>query len=44
VQATIQADQVRVASPSRDELQEAIALLKSQDFGIELSFGNFRSQ
>jgi len=44
VQATIQADQVRVASPSRDELQQAITLLKAEDFGIELSFGNYRSQ
>jgi cyclic-di-GMP-binding protein len=42
VQATIQADQVRVASPSRDELQNAIRLLRTGDFGIELQFGNFR--
>ncbi len=44
VQAAIQGDQVRVSSPSRDELQEVIELHKQQDFGIELSFGNFRSQ
>ena len=44
VQAAIQADQVRVSSPFRDELQEAIALLRGQDFGIELTFGNYRSQ
>jgi cyclic-di-GMP-binding protein len=44
VQAAIQADQVRVSSPSRDELQEVIRLLKEEDFGIELQFGNFRSQ
>jgi len=43
VQATIQGDQVRIASPSRDELQSFIALLKQQDYGIELKFGNFRS-
>lgn len=42
VQASIQADQVRVTSPSRDDLQEAIALLKKGDFGVELKFGNFR--
>jgi uncharacterized protein YajQ (UPF0234 family) len=43
VQTSIQGDQVRVQSPSRDELQQAIALLKSKDFGIALQFGNYRS-
>jgi uncharacterized protein YajQ (UPF0234 family) len=43
VQASIQGDEVRVTSPSRDELQAIIAFLKGQDFGIELKFGNFRS-
>lgn len=43
VQAQIQEDQVRVQSPSIDELQAVIAHLKQQDFGIELQFGNFRS-
>jgi cyclic-di-GMP-binding protein len=42
VQASIQGDQVRVASPSKDELQGAIALLRGKDFGVELTFGNFR--
>ncbi len=42
VQAAIQGDQVRVSSPSRDGLQEAIALLRSRDFGVELTFGNYR--
>jgi uncharacterized protein YajQ (UPF0234 family) len=42
VQAAIQGDQVRVSSPSRDDLQDAIALLRSQDFGVELKFGNYR--
>ncbi|HXC26034.1 MAG TPA: YajQ family cyclic di-GMP-binding protein [Gemmatimonadaceae bacterium] len=42
VQASIQADQVRVTSPSRDTLQEAIQLLRSKDFGVELKFGNYR--
>jgi uncharacterized protein YajQ (UPF0234 family) len=42
VQAAIQADQVRVSSPSRDELQEVIRLLREQDFGVALQFGNYR--
>ena len=44
VQAAIQGDTVRISGPSRDDLQEAIALLKGHDFGIELKFENFRSQ
>ena len=44
IQAAIQAEQVRVSSPSRDELQGVIALLKQEDFGMELQFGNFRTQ
>jgi hypothetical protein len=42
VQAAIQADQVRISSPSKDELQEAMRLLREQDFGIALQFGNYR--
>ena len=42
VQASIQGDQVRVTSPSKDELQTAMALLRQQDFGVELKFGNYR--
>lgn len=42
VQAAIQADQVRVSSNSKDELQEAIRLLREHDFGIALQFGNYR--
>ena len=42
VQASIQADQVRVSSSSRDDLQAVIALLRAHDFGIELQFGNYR--
>jgi len=42
VQAAIQGDQVRVTSPSKDELQQAIALLRQKDFGVELKFGNYR--
>jgi cyclic-di-GMP-binding protein len=44
VQAAIQGDQVRLSSPSRDELQAAMALLRQRDFGCELQFGNYRSQ
>jgi uncharacterized protein YajQ (UPF0234 family) len=43
VQAAIQGDTVRISSPSKDDLQEAIALLKSLDVGVELKFGNFRT-
>lgn len=42
VQAAIQADQVRVSSPSKDELQEAMRALRDHDFGIALQFGNYR--
>ena len=41
-QASIQGDEIRVTSPSRDELQAVIAALRAQDFGIELTFGNYR--
>ena len=43
VQAAIQGDTVRVSSPDKDALQGVIALLKAQDYGVELKFGNFRS-
>jgi uncharacterized protein YajQ (UPF0234 family) len=42
VQAAIQADQVRVSSASKDDLQEAIRLLREHDFGVALQFGNYR--
>jgi cyclic-di-GMP-binding protein len=42
VVAAIQGEQVRVTSPSRNDLQDAIALLRKEDFGVELKFGNFR--
>ena len=42
VQAAIQGDQLRVSSPSKDDLQAAIRVLKAQDFGVELQFGNYR--
>ncbi|MBI4477943.1 MAG: YajQ family cyclic di-GMP-binding protein [Acidobacteria bacterium] len=42
VQVAIQADQLRVSSPSKDELQHAMRLLREQDFGVALQFGNYR--
>jgi uncharacterized protein YajQ (UPF0234 family) len=42
VQAAIQGDQLRVSAPSKDDLQAAIRLLKAQDFGVDLQFGNYR--
>jgi uncharacterized protein YajQ (UPF0234 family) len=42
VQAAIQGDQVRVSSPSKDDLQGAMTLLRGEDFGVELKFGNYR--
>jgi uncharacterized protein YajQ (UPF0234 family) len=42
VQASIQADQVRVSSPSKDELQAAMQALRGHDFGVALQFGNYR--
>jgi cyclic-di-GMP-binding protein len=42
-QASIQGDLVRVSGKDRDELQQIIAMLKSQDFGIDMQFTNYRS-
>jgi cyclic-di-GMP-binding protein len=41
-QASIQGEEIRVQAPSRDELQAVIAFLRTQDFGLELKFGNYR--
>jgi uncharacterized protein YajQ (UPF0234 family) len=41
-QTSIQGDEIRVTSPSKDELQAVIAMLRGDDFGIELKFGNYR--
>jgi uncharacterized protein YajQ (UPF0234 family) len=43
VQASIQGDQLRVTSPSKDELQEAMRVLRDRDFGVALQFGNYRN-
>jgi uncharacterized protein YajQ (UPF0234 family) len=42
VQASIQADQVRVTGRSKDDLQKAMAIIKQNDFGIPLQFTNYR--
>ena len=42
VQVQIQADELRVTSPSKDELQQVVAFLKGEDWGMELKFGNYR--
>jgi cyclic-di-GMP-binding protein len=42
VQASIQGDQLRVTGKSRDDLQEAMALVRGQDFGVDVQFTNFR--
>ncbi|MBT1072270.1 YajQ family cyclic di-GMP-binding protein [Pelotalea chapellei] len=42
VQAQIQDDQVRVTGKNRDDLQDAIQLLKGKDLDVEMQFTNFR--
>ena len=42
VQASIQSDQVRITGRNKDDLQKAIVLIKSQDYGIPLQFTNYR--
>ena len=42
VKATIQGDEVRVSSKSRNDLQSVIALLKALDVDVPLQFVNYR--
>lgn len=42
VQAAIQGEQVRVTGKKRDDLQEAMAVLRGHEFGMPLQFNNFR--
>ena len=42
VQVQIQEDELRVTSPSKDELQQVMGFLKGEDWGMELKFGNYR--
>jgi len=43
VQASIQDDLVRISGKDRDTLQDVIALLRQQDFGIDMQFTNYRT-
>jgi uncharacterized protein YajQ (UPF0234 family) len=42
VQASIQGDQLRVSSKSKDELQATMTFVRSQDYGLPLQFTNYR--
>jgi len=42
VQASIQADQVRVVGRTKDDLQRAISLIRENDYGIPVQFTNYR--
>lgn len=42
VQSAIQDDQVRVSAKKIDDLQAVMALLKENDFGIDMQFVNYR--
>ena len=42
IQAQIMDDQVRVTGKDKDDLQSLIASLKEKDFGIDMSFTNYR--
>ena len=43
VQASIQGETVRISGKDRDTLQDAIALLRGHDFGLDLQFTNYRT-
>lgn len=42
VKVTIEADKLRVTSPSKDALQQVIQFLRDQDYGQPLQFTNYR--
>ncbi len=42
VQASIQGDKVRITGKKRDDLQQAMALLREADLDMPLQFNNFR--
>lgn len=42
VQSTLQDRQIRVTGKKRDDLQEVIAFCRGKDFGVALSYKNFR--
>src|SRR4051812_17626865 len=43
LQASIQGETVRISGKDRDTLQQAIALLRKADIGIDMQFTNYRS-
>jgi uncharacterized protein YajQ (UPF0234 family) len=43
VQASIQGETVRISGKDRDTLQEVISALKAKDFGIDMTFDNYRT-
>lgn len=42
VQAAIEGEKIRVSGKNKDDLQEVIVFIKSEDFGIPLQFTNYR--
>ncbi|GAA1929668.1 YajQ family cyclic di-GMP-binding protein [Nocardioides marmoribigeumensis] len=42
VKVQVQGDELRVSAPSRDALQEVIALVKGQDYDFAVQFTNYR--
>ena len=42
VQSSIQGDQLRVTSKSKDELQATMNFIRGQDYGLPLQFTNYR--
>ena len=42
VQASIQGDSIRVSGKNKDDLQQVIALLRENDYDLELQFVNYR--
>ncbi len=42
VQSSIQGDKIRVTDKKRDTLQQVMAYLKDQQFGVPLQFNNFK--
>ncbi|PZO20008.1 MAG: YajQ family cyclic di-GMP-binding protein [Leptolyngbya foveolarum] len=42
VQSSIQGDSVRISAKDKDDLQEAIALIKGEDWPMALQFDNYR--
>ena len=42
VKTQIEGDKLRVSAPKRDELQNVIAFLRGNDYGVPLQFTNYR--